>query len=107
MRFERTGAKPARGEIRPLGCRELRAPTWRDRTGFYAACPPRRAARIGALIVFIRIYLQPFACLSSNGIVISVINASRTGRSDPIFYFQLIIARMVLLEIRAGKLEAS
>src|SRR5437762_4300638 len=79
--------KPARGKIRPLGCRELRAPTWRDRTSLYPACPPQRVARIGALIVFICIYLQPFACLSSNGIVFSVINASRTGRNDPIFIF--------------------
>src|SRR5712691_5368378 len=30
MRFELPAQKPARGEIRPLGCRELRAPTWRD-----------------------------------------------------------------------------
>src|SRR5438874_11996190 len=98
MRFERTGAKPARGEIRPLGCRELRVPTWRDRTGLYAACPPRRAARIGALIVFIRIYLQTFACLSSNGIVISFINASRTDRRQPIFSLQLLIAQMVIIQ---------
>src|SRR5256885_8308311 len=26
---------------RPLGCRELRAPTWRYLTSLYAACPPR------------------------------------------------------------------
>ena len=54
-------------EIRPLGCRELRAPTWRDLTSLYAACPPRRAARIGAFINFICIYLQLFAGLSSHG----------------------------------------
>src|SRR5437016_13526855 len=79
--------KPARGEIRPLGCRELRAPTWRDRASLYPACPPRRTARIGPLIVFICIYLQSFACLSSNPCMILVINASGTDRSDPIFIF--------------------
>jgi hypothetical protein len=56
--------KPARGKIRPLGCREERAPTWRDRTSLYAACR-NPAARFDALIVFISIYLQPFPCLST------------------------------------------
>jgi len=34
------------------------------KTRLYPACPPRRAAQIGALIVFICPYVQPFACLS-------------------------------------------
>jgi len=52
-------------EIRPLGCRELRAPTWRSLTSLYAARPPQRAARIGALINFIPLHVQPFPSLSS------------------------------------------
>ncbi|PYI72594.1 MAG: hypothetical protein DMF02_03160 [Verrucomicrobia bacterium] len=52
-------------EIRPLGCRELRAPTWRNLTSLYAARPPLRAARIGALINFIASDVQPFSFLSS------------------------------------------
>jgi len=60
--------KPARGKIRPLGCRELRAPTWRSLTSLYAARPPLRAARIGALINFIPPHVQPFPSLSSVGL---------------------------------------
>src|SRR5207249_10841859 len=52
-------------EIRPLGCRELRAPTWRNLTSLYAARPPQRAARIGALMNFIPPHVQPFPSLSS------------------------------------------
>ncbi|PYJ47573.1 MAG: hypothetical protein DME85_04790 [Verrucomicrobia bacterium] len=52
-------------EIRPLGCRELRAPTWRNLTSLYAARPPLRAARIGALINFIPLHVQRFPGLSS------------------------------------------
>jgi len=34
-------------------------------TSLYAARPPQRAARIGALINFIALHVQPFAGLSS------------------------------------------
>jgi len=61
-----TGAKnPRVVAIRPLGCRKVRAPTWRNLTSLYAARPPQRAARIGALINFIPLHVQPFPCLSS------------------------------------------
>ncbi|PYI97610.1 MAG: hypothetical protein DME98_07615 [Verrucomicrobia bacterium] len=54
-----TGAKKLRVvELRPLGCRELRAPTWRNLTSLYAARPPQRAARIGALINFMALHVQ-------------------------------------------------
>jgi len=36
-------------------------------TSLYAARPPQRAARIGALINFIAVHVQPFQCLSSVG----------------------------------------
>src|SRR5438128_10842959 len=87
MRFERTGRKKtARGVIRPLGCRELRAPTWRYLTSLYAACPPRRATPIGALVVFTG-YLSTAVCVSvQQCLVISAIKASRGDRSDPNFF---------------------
>jgi len=66
MRFETTGAKNPRViAIRPLGCREVRAPTWRNLTSLYAARPPLRAARNGALIIFIALHVKPFPSLSS------------------------------------------
>jgi hypothetical protein len=57
--------KSAGFEIRPLGCRELRAPTWRSLTSLYAAGPPLWAARTGALIDFIALSVQAFTSLSS------------------------------------------
>src|SRR2546423_11323659 len=108
MRFERTGAKSrASGEIRPLGCRELRAPTWRNLTSLHAARPPRRAARIGALINFIPLHVQPFRCLSSVAPAISAVSSSPNEENAPIFYSDLIKARMLLGEIRAEQFEAS
>src|SRR5437763_3495868 len=88
-------------EIRPLGCRELRAPTWRKLTSLYAARPPRRATRIGALINFIPLHVQSFRCLSSKALAILAVSFSPTDESDPIFYPNLIKARMVWREIRA------
>jgi hypothetical protein len=58
--------KSERGKIRPLGCRELRAPTWRSLTSLYAVRPPLRAARIGALINFIAPPVQAL-CVSVQG----------------------------------------
>jgi hypothetical protein len=46
-------ARKANWLIRPLGCREKRAPTWRYGRALYPACPPWRAARFAALVIFI------------------------------------------------------
>jgi hypothetical protein len=74
--------KPARGKIRPLGCRELRAPTWRNLTSLYAARPPLRTARIGALINFIPPHVQGFWFLSSVAEAISAVSPSPVARSN-------------------------
>jgi len=76
-------------------------------TSLYAARPPQRAARIGALINFIALHVQPFQYLSSVAPAISAVSSSPTEESDPIFNFNLMIAWMVLDEIRAKQLEAS
>ena len=67
MRFGIPAQKPARGKIRPLGCPESFRGLQLGEivTSLYAACPLWRAARIGALIIFISTNLQPFAYLSS------------------------------------------
>jgi len=58
MRFGIPAQKPARGlRFDHWGAAKVRAPTWRDRPGLYATCPTKRAARIGASIKFISIYL--------------------------------------------------
>jgi len=66
MRFELPAQKPARGlRFDHWGAATVRAPTWRDRTSLYAACPLLRAARTGALIIFISRNLQRVAYLSN------------------------------------------
>jgi hypothetical protein len=100
--------KPARVvRFDPLGCRELRAPTWGNLTSLYAARPPRRAARIGAVINFIPLHVQPFRYLSSVAPTTSAVSSSPTDENAPIFYPNLIKARMFLGEIRAEQFEAS
>src|SRR6476646_2126923 len=74
--------KSERGKIRPLGCRELRAPTWRSLTSLYAARPPRRAARIGALINFIAPPVQAVWVSVQSGEVISAVSSSPAATSD-------------------------
>src|SRR5438309_9470289 len=76
-------------------------------TSLYAARPPRRAARIGALINFIPLHVQPFRCLSSVAPAMSAVSSSPNEENAPIFYSDLIKARMLLGEIRAEQFEAS
>ena len=99
--------KPARGKIRPLGCRELRAPTWRSLTSLYTARPPQRAARIGALINFIGSSCTAVSVFVQWRPANSAVSLSRRVKSDYQIFFHLIIARAVLSEIRAGQSEAS
>jgi len=74
--------KPARGKIRPLGCRELRAPTWRSLTSLYTARPPQRAARIGALINFIGSSCTAVSVLVQHRTAISAVSPYRREGSD-------------------------
>jgi hypothetical protein len=84
-----TRAKGARVlEVRPLGCRELRAPTWRSLTSLYAADPRLRAARIGALINFIAPSVQAFVSLSSAAQSFSVVSRSPAVESVSRIYFK-------------------
>ena len=66
MRFERTGAK-TRAAVRfdHWGAANCGLQLGEIERAFYAACPPRRAALIGALIVFISVsmYSRLPACL--------------------------------------------
>src|SRR5437764_15289115 len=65
MRFGIPAQKPARGlRFDHWGAAKVRAPTWRDRTSLYSACPTRRATRIGRSIKFISPYLQPITYFS-------------------------------------------
>ena len=100
------GKNPRVVEIRPLGCRELRAPTWRSLTSLYAARPPQRAARIGALINFIGSSCTAVSELVQRLPEMSAVSPYRRGRSD-YEYFPLNQARAVLTEIRAGQFEGS
>jgi hypothetical protein len=77
-----TRAKKRVIEIRPLGCRELRAPTWLNLTSLYAARLLLRAAQVGALIDFIRSHVQAFPFLSSVTGVISVVSTCPSAGSD-------------------------
>ena len=66
MRFERTGGKPARGvRFDHWGAANCGLQLGENLTSLYAARPPQRAARIGALINFMAFDVQPFAGLSS------------------------------------------
>src|SRR5438552_16834118 len=83
MRFGIPAQKPARGlRFDHWGATKVRAPTWRDRTSLYTACPSKGAARVGRSIKFIYPYLQPFAYLSSN--------ASRSQLYTPIALVEAI-----------------
>jgi hypothetical protein len=108
MRFDITGGKKTRVvRFDHWGAANCGLQLGENLTSLYAARPPQRAARIGALINFIPLHVQPFRCLSSVAPAISAVSSSPTEESDPIFYSNLIITRMVLGEIRAGKFEVS
>src|SRR6266480_3659221 len=93
--------EPARGEIRPLGCRELRAPTWRKsneplcRPPAPAGSANRRVDQFHRLFMYCRF----LACPASPG-DLSCKSLSSWEKRLRIF-FHLIIARTVLSEIRA------
>src|SRR6267378_1985338 len=106
MRFEITGGKnPRVVRFDHWGAANCGLQLGENLTSLYAARPPQRAARIGALINFIPLHVQLFRYLSSVAPAISAVSYSPTDKSDPIFYFQLIIARMVLDEIQARQFE--
>ena len=57
--------KPARLGFDHWGAADCGLQLGENLTSLYAARPPRRAARIGALINFMALDVQPFANLSS------------------------------------------
>ena len=101
--------KPARGKIRPLGCPEsVRGlQLGENLTSLYAARPPQRAARTGALINFIGPSCTAVSVFVQHRTAISAVSPYRRGRSDYEYFSELIIARAVLSEIRAGQFEGS
>src|SRR5882762_7164748 len=108
MRFEITGGKnPRVVRFDHWGAANCGLQLGENLTSLYAARPPQRAARIGALINFIPLHVQPFRSLSKYRPAISAISPYRRGRNDYKYFFQLIIARAVLSEIQAGQSEAS
>jgi hypothetical protein len=79
-----------RGKIRPLGCRKLRAPTWRNLTSLYARRPPLRTARIGALINFIPPHVQVFWFLSITAEPILAVSPSASTGNDCEYFLALM-----------------
>jgi hypothetical protein len=92
-------------EIQPLGCRELRAPTWRKsneplcRSPAPAGSANRRVDQFHRLFMYSRLRVCP----------VSPGDLSCKSLSDCVkqsnLYFQLIRARMVLSEIRRHNLK--
>ena len=80
------------------------APTWRNLTSLYAARPPLRAARIGALINFIALDVQAFASLSSVVEMISAVSPSPSDRSDyELFYHTSVLDAFLRREPSRGR----
>jgi len=74
--------KPARGKIRPLGCRELRAPTWRKSNEPLCRSPAPAGSADRRVDQF-----HPASCTGVSVFVqcqptISAVSLSRRGRSD-------------------------
>ena len=102
------GEKPARGvRFNHWDAANCGLQLGENLTSLYAARPPQRAARIGALINFIGSSCTAVSVFVQWPPVISAVSSSPTEESDPIFYFNLIMARAVLDEIRAGQFEGS
>src|SRR5439155_16744966 len=94
-------------KIRPLGCRDLRAPTWR-KSNEPLCRPPAPAGSANRRVD----QFHPSSCTAVSIVVqcrpkILAVSPSDRGRSDYQYLFHLIIARPVLSEIRAGQSEAS
>jgi hypothetical protein len=86
MRFEDRRKNPRVVRSDHWGAAKVRAPTWRDRTSLYLACPPRGGSASRQVD---QIHLYLFTAIRvpvQQRIATSVVNAYRTGRSDPIFY---------------------
>ncbi len=76
-------------------------------TGLYAARPPVRAARIGALINFIPPYVQAFWFLSSVAEAISAVSPSPSVRSDYELFYPTQCLRRLFSDVNRVEAGAS
>ena len=97
--------RPARGKIRPLGCRELRAPTWRKsneplcRSPAPAGSANRRVDQFHRRFMYSRFRVCPVAACE-----FSYKSLSSLEKRLRIFFY-LIVVRAILSEIRPDDLK--